>query len=129
MPASTKPDPKQAALQVRAYLAALPPATRKRMKQMQAAIKAAAPAATLAWSYSIPAMRLNDKILIWFAGWKEHTSAYPLTGATRRVLGSALKGYKTSKGTVQFPLEAPLPITLLKRMVKARVAELKPKAS
>ncbi len=129
MPSSTKPDAKQVAAQVRAYLAALPPETRKRMKQMQTVIKAAAPGATQAWSYSIPAMGLNNRILIWFAGWKEHTSAYPLTGDTRRALGSALKGYKTSKGTIQFPLDVPLPVGLLKRIVKSRVAELRAKES
>jgi uncharacterized protein YdhG (YjbR/CyaY superfamily) len=114
-----------AAEKARGYLASLSPGTRKVVKQLRAVIRRSAPGAVAAFSYGIPGFRLNGKPLVWYAGWRQHTSLYPITGAIKKTHAKALEGYDTSKGTVRFPLTKPIPATLVARLVKARVAEVR----
>jgi uncharacterized protein YdhG (YjbR/CyaY superfamily) len=91
---------------------------------MRAAIRAAVPAqATETISYRIPAFKHN-KILVWFAAFSNHCSLFP-TASVIEMFQPELKDYSTSKGTIHFPTDKPLPIALIKKIVKARVAQTK----
>jgi uncharacterized protein YdhG (YjbR/CyaY superfamily) len=113
-----------AAEQIRAYIQTAPAATRARLRTVRALIRATAPASVEHFSYGIPGSRLDGRPLVWYGGWREHVSLYPITAAIQRTFARQLARYETSKGTIRLPLDRPLPTALIKRLVKARIAEV-----
>lgn len=111
--------------QIKAYFAAQPAKQRAVLKAIREAIREVAPDAVESFSYRIPGVKLEGKALVWYAGFKHHTSLYPIGDAIRRKFAAELDGYETSKGTVRFPLDEPLATALVKRLVKARVEEVR----
>lgn len=105
------------------YLAAIPEPARTTLNKIRAAIRSAAPLeATETISYGIPAIKYNG-VLLWFAAFSDHCSLFP-TASVIEKFKSDLKRYSTSKGTIQFPTDKPLPAALIRKMVKARVAQV-----
>jgi uncharacterized protein YdhG (YjbR/CyaY superfamily) len=103
------------------YISSFPKDIAVTLKEMRKIIREAAPQAEEVISYGMPAFKLQG-ILVYFAGYKGHIGFYP-TGSGIKAFKSELDKYKTSPGTVQFPLDKPLPKSLIKRMVKFRVKE------
>jgi uncharacterized protein YdhG (YjbR/CyaY superfamily) len=109
------------------YLAALPQDARATLEKIRKAIKAAAPKATEVISYQMP-MYKHHGMLVGFAAFKDHCSLFP--GAEPlAIYKDELKAYKTSKGTIRFPIGQPLPAALVKKIVKSRVAENEKRAA
>ena len=108
------------------YLARVPEPARSVLSKMRSAIRQAVPRkATETISYQIPAFK-HKGILVWFAAFSDHCSLFP-TAALIKEFKKELKGFSTSKGTIHFPLNKPLPVALIKKIVKARVAQLEAK--
>jgi uncharacterized protein YdhG (YjbR/CyaY superfamily) len=104
------------------YLAGVPEPARSTLSKIRAAIRSAVPPeATETISYRIPAFKHNG-VLVWFAAFSDHCSLFP-TASILEAFKDELKNYSTSKGTIHFPIDKPLPAPLVKRIVKARVAE------
>lgn len=104
------------------YIAGFPEATRVRLESIRATIKAVAPDAREEMSYGMPAYKLKGKPLVYFAGYKGHIGFYA-TPSGHTEFASELAAYKQGKGSVQFPLDQPLPLDLIERMVRFRVRE------
>ena len=103
------------------YLAALPEEARVTLEKIRKTIKAAAPKATEGISYQMPMYKYHGMV-VGFAAFKDHCSLFP--GAKPlATFKDELKAYKTSKGTIRFPIGKPLPAALVKKLVKTRIAE------
>jgi uncharacterized protein YdhG (YjbR/CyaY superfamily) len=106
---------------VEEYFERVPEAARSTLSKLRAAIRSSVPAeATETISYGIPAFKHN-RVLVWFAAFSNHCSLFP-TASIVEEFKEELKGFSTSKGTIHFPTDKPLPIALIKKLVKARVA-------
>jgi uncharacterized protein YdhG (YjbR/CyaY superfamily) len=114
--------------EVEAYLARVPEPARTTLEKMRTMIRAAAPKdATEAISYGIPSFHYKGA-LVWYAAFKKHCSFFPMNHSLGDEFAEELKKYKTSKGTIQFPVDKPLPKALVTRIVKARVTANEVKA-
>lgn len=104
-----------------AYIAEFPPDVQKKLVEIRETIRRAAPKAEETISYAIPTFKLNGS-LVYFAGYARHIGFYPGADGIAAFAGD-LAAYKTSKGTVQFPLDEPLPSKLITKIVKFRVKQ------
>jgi uncharacterized protein YdhG (YjbR/CyaY superfamily) len=121
-------NPEDSRAEVEAYLAQVPEPARSNLEKVRAMIRVAAPKeATEAISYKIPSFQYKGA-LVWYAAFKSHCSFFPMDLSLLEEFGDELKNYKTSKGTIQFPLDKPLPKALVTKIVKARVAQNETKA-
>jgi uncharacterized protein YdhG (YjbR/CyaY superfamily) len=108
------------------YLAGVPEPARGTLNKIRAAIRSAVPPeATEAISYGIPAFKYKGP-LVWFAAFSSHCSLFP-TASVIEAFKNELKCFSTSKGTIHFPTDKPLPTALVKKLVKARVTQNKSK--
>jgi len=110
------------------YIAAFPPETQKVLEEVRALVREIAPEATETISYAIPTFDLSGKHLVHFAGYERHVGLYPAPSGMAQ-FESDLAPYKQGKGSVQFPLDKPLPVDLIRRIVEFRVEENTRKAS
>jgi uncharacterized protein YdhG (YjbR/CyaY superfamily) len=106
------------------YLAGVKPDQRAVLEQLRRTIRAAAPKAEEGISYGLAAFRWNGRPLVAFGAGKNHYAFYPMSGGIVRSFQDQLKGFETSKGTIRFSTDKPLPAALVKKLVKARLAEL-----
>ena len=107
------------------YLAGVPAEARSALERLRETIRSAAPDAVEGFSYGVPAFKLHGKPLVCFAAFKNHCGFYPLSPAVLSSFSADLAGYDTAKGTIRFDPEKPLPSDLVKRIVRARIEELK----
>jgi len=105
------------------YLAALSDDKRAALEKLRKTIRAAAPKAEECISYQLPAFRLDGKMLVAFGATANHCAFYPMSSSTVEAHKTELKGYDTSKGTIRFQAGNPLPATLVRKLVKARISE------
>jgi uncharacterized protein YdhG (YjbR/CyaY superfamily) len=104
------------------YLSFVPEPARSTLNKMREAIRSAVPReATEAISYGIPAFK-HKRVLVWFGAFSNHCSLFP-TASVIEKFKNELKAFSTSKGTIHFPTDKPLPVALIKKLVKARVAQ------
>ena len=105
-------------------LAGATPEQRAALEKLRKAIRAAAPDAEEGISYGMAAFRLHGKPLAGLAAFADHCSYYPMSGEVVAALKADLKDYETSKGGIRFPASKPLPTALIRKLVKARIAEI-----
>ena len=106
------------------YIAAQPEAVQSILERVRNIIRKAIPNADEAISYQIPTYKLNGRAVIYFAGWKQHYSLYPVSGLVKAAFPDELAPYEINKGTIRFPLSRPVPAKLIERIAKLRAEEV-----
>jgi uncharacterized protein YdhG (YjbR/CyaY superfamily) len=105
------------------YIATHPKDVRAILQRVRGAIRKAVPGAEETISYQIPTYKLDGAYVVYFAGWKQHYSLYPVTDYLVAAMKEDLAPYKISKGTIRFPLSEPVPVKLIERIAKFLVKE------
>ncbi len=118
---STHPKPKT----IDEYLAGVNADHRAALQKLREAIHGVAPKAEECISYAIPAFRMNGRLLVGFGAWANHCSFYPMSSNTLRKFQRDLKDFQTSKGTLRFSPDKPLPAGIVKKLVQARISEIR----
>lgn len=120
---NAKPAAPTKATTIDEYLAATHPAQRAVLETLRRAIHAAAPGAQEYLGYGLAGFKHGGRPLVYFGAWKEHCALYAASPKTQAAFAAELKHFEVSKGTIRFTVEKPLPLALVKKLVKARVAE------
>lgn len=105
------------------YLDRLPDDQRHALEKLRKTIRSTAPSAEECISYQLPAFRLDGKVLVYFGAFARHCAFYPGSSAAVAAHQEELKGYSTSKGTIRFQPAQPLPASLVRKLVRFRMAE------
>jgi uncharacterized protein YdhG (YjbR/CyaY superfamily) len=105
------------------YLALTKPEQRAVLEKLRNAIHAAAPGAEEYIGYGLAGFKFNGRPLVYFGAWDNHCALYAASPAVQKKFQKELKGFECSKGTIRFTPAKPLPLTLVKALVKARIAE------
>ena len=106
------------------YLAGVSDDQRVVLEKLRKIIRAAVPKAEECINYGVAAFRLNGECFAGLGATAKHCSYYPMSGKTASTLQNELKGYKTTKGSIQFQPDKPLPAVLVRKLIKARLAEI-----
>lgn len=109
------------------YIASFPPDVQQQLQAVRAAIRAAVPGTQERISYDIPTFALDGKYVVYFSGWKEHISVYPIPDADA-ALERELKPHMAGKGTLKFKLTKPMPLDLIARVAARLLEQRKAKA-
>ncbi len=111
------------------YLAAVPSEKRAALQKLRKTILAAAPGAEECIWYQLPAFRLDGRVLVCIGAAANHCALYPCSGAWVEAHADELADYETSKGTIRFQPDSPLPVALVRKLVKARIAQNREKGA
>ena len=109
---------------VDAYIASQPEAARGILAQVRKTIRDSVPGAEEVISYKMPTYKLNGEVVLYFAGWKKHTSLYPATERVLAAFKEELEPYKIHKATIRFPISQPVPVKLIERIARFRAKEV-----
>ena len=105
------------------YMASLPDDRRRVMEELRSTIRAAAPEASEAIAYNMPAFRLDGRFFVSYEAYKHHYSLFPWSDAMVSELGAEMEPYAVGKGTIRFPADAPIPVDLVSRIIRIRLRE------